>query len=467
MLVDLTEKRVSASELLDAHVARQEALHGRLNAVIATDMERARRDAKAIDEKRAKGAAVGPLAGIPMTIKDVFDVEGMPAVVGNSALANRPKTCRDADMVAAARTAGAVIWGKTNVPLMAGDMQTYNDVYGTTNNPYDTSRTTGGSSGGAAAALAAGITPLEIGSDIGGSLRHPANFCGVFSLKPTWNLLSQRGHVPPLPENFVAETDLNVVGPMARNAEDLKLLFGVLRGAPAAARKDIRGSRIALWDEEPGFPLAAEVRAKLHGAAKALEEQGAKVERAKPAISGEALMAPYITLLAAIIAAGFPEPLYRMMASTHEADMKALAGGASPYSMEGYRAASSASFREVSAAQAQRQKMKDTLAQFFDEGWSAILMPLGPVAAFTHRHQGTLIERTLEVDNAVTPYLTLLNWIALATALHAPALAAPAGRTAGGLPVGVQLVGPWNSEDRLFDFALALEETFAFQPPAL
>ena len=151
----------------------------------------------------------------------------LPATAGNPAFANRAKDCADAELVARTRKAGAVVWGKTNVPFMLGDFQSYNAIYGTTNNPYDVTRTPGGSSGGAAAALATGITPLEIGSDIGGSLRHPANFCGVCSLKPTWGVLPMRGHVPP-PPGFDAELDLGVGGPMARNVGDLKLLWDVL-----------------------------------------------------------------------------------------------------------------------------------------------------------------------------------------------------------------------------------------------
>lgn len=186
MLADLAAKRISARELLDAHVARHDALHNRLNAVVAADLERARSDALAIDEARMRGDKLGVLAGLPMTIKDGYDVEGLPAAAGNPIFAGRPKACRDAELVARTRREGAVIWGKTNVPFMLSDFQSYNAIYGTTNNPYDVTRVPGGSSGGAAAALATGMTPLEIGSDIGGSLRHPANFCGVCSLKPTW-----------------------------------------------------------------------------------------------------------------------------------------------------------------------------------------------------------------------------------------------------------------------------------------
>ncbi|HEV2561524.1 MAG TPA: amidase family protein [Rhizomicrobium sp.] len=466
MLADLAAKRISARELLDAHVARNEKIGRPLNAVIAMDLERASRDAARIDDARAKGAALGALAGLPMTIKDVFDVDGMPAVVGHPALVGRPKNVREADVVASARGAGAVIWGKTNVPLMAGDMQTFNSVYGTTNNPFDVTRTTGGSSGGAAAALSTGITPLEIGSDIGGSLRHPANFCGVCSLKPTWGALSQRGHIPPLPEHFF-DVDLNVVGPMARNSEDLKLLWGVLRGTKAQSRKEIKGARVALWDEDPGVPVSREVKARIEAAANALADAGAIVERAKP-FEIMALMPHYLTLLASLIACGFPDEIYNYFASSRAADLKFLADTGKLFSIEAYRASSTATFKEVAAANAARQKFKDALADFFASGWDAIISPLDAVTAFPHQQEAIMTERILDVDGEQWNYLHLLDWIAVATALHAPAMAVPAGRTASGLPVGVQIVGRWDNEDRLFDFGAAIEERLGgFAPPAL
>ena len=221
----LKAKEISAVELLKLSLARHEQTHSRLNAVVAADLERALDTAKAMDDLRAKGANLGPLCGLPMTIKDTLDVAGMAASSGVESL--RRRKAEDAAAIAQVRQAGAVIWGKTNVPVMAADWQSFNGLYGVTNNPWDVTRTPGGSSGGAAAALAAGVTPLEMGSDIGGSLRVPASFCGVFSHKPTWGLVSQRGHVPPTPGTH-AERDLNVVGPMARSARDLRLLLSVM-----------------------------------------------------------------------------------------------------------------------------------------------------------------------------------------------------------------------------------------------
>lgn len=466
MLADLAAKKISARELLDAHLARNDALHKKLNAVIETDIARAMKDAAAIDDARAKGKALGALAGLPMTIKDGFDVENMPATSGARGFHGRDKNCADADVVAAARKAGAVIWGKTNVPYMLGDIQSYNEIYGTTNNPYDVTRTPGGSSGGAAAALASGITPLEIGSDIGGSLRHPANFCGVVSLKPTWGVLSSRGHVPPAPDEFT-ESDLGVMGPMARNVGDLRLLWDVLRGKEGGAAKSVKGARIAIWDEEPGFALADDVRSAVGRAASALSQAGAVAGNARPPVSGEALMQPYMQILTAVLSAGLPDDVYNAFLSVREQDLKSVAENGPDARPAAFRLANTASYRDVARAVVIRQKQKDALAQFFDDGYDAVLMPITPVVAFPHNQKGSFADRTLEVDGKTEPYASLLNWISLATSLHAPALAVQAGRTPDGLPVGVQLVGRWNGEDRLFDLAHAIEQEFGFSPPAL
>ncbi|MBI1188113.1 MAG: amidase [Alphaproteobacteria bacterium] len=465
MIEDLAARRVSAEELLDAHVARCEAVNPRLNAVVATDLDRARSEARATDAARAKGETLGALAGVPMTVKDCFDVDGLPSVAGNPAFANRPKRCADADLVKAVRAAGAIVWCKTNVPLMAGDFQSYNAVYGTTNNPYDQARTPGGSSGGAAAALAAGITPLEIGSDIGGSLRHPANFCGVASLKPTWSQLPMRGHVPPPPGMHV-EFDLGVAGPMARTIGDLRLLYDVMAAAPTPTRP-VKGARIALWTDDPEFPLATDVRAAIETAGAALVRQGASVERIAAPVDTKALMDSYFTLLAPIISSGFPEEVYAMLNGARAACLEAVEAGADRYSPAGYIVASTAPYRDIAAAQTVRQRLKDQLEAFFDDGWDAILSPITTVPAFPHTQDGQLTERTLDCDNQRVAYLHALDWIALATSLHAPAIAAPVARTTTGLPIGAQIITRWDNEARALDIAEALEREIGPLPGPL
>jgi amidase len=447
--------------------ATGEDIAGRINCVTERDVESAHRAASAIDEARTHGKPLGALAGLPMTIKDGFDVAGLPAVAGNSALRHRARDCVDAEIVACARAQGAVIWGKSNVPFMLGDFQTYNSVYGTTNNPYDVSRTAGGSSGGAAAALAAGVTPLEIGSDIGGSLRHPASFCGVYALKPTWGTLSQRGHVPPLPGHF-AEIDLQVTGPMARNAGDLRLLWNALRARGPSEHKDIRGTRIFLWDHEAGFPLAREVRDRARVAAAALDRRGAAIETAKLPFRGEELVRVYLDLMVPILGATFPDGLYNSFLASRVADLEELSQGVGSLSAAAYRVRATASYRDVVAAMTARQAMKDKLAALFDAGIDAILCPVDPIVAFEHSQNLPPTARSIDVDGVSVPYMSLLVWIALATALHNPAIAAPGGLNANGLPIGVQLIGRWHGEDALFDLAMTLEEELGgFRAPVL
>jgi Asp-tRNAAsn/Glu-tRNAGln amidotransferase A subunit and related amidases len=453
LLADLTAHRVSARELLDAAVARAEATE-ELTAVVATDLDRARAAAAAVDEARAAGAEVGRLAGLPMTIKDGFDVTGMPAVCGSPSLVGRDPDVPDADVVAIARAAGAVLWGKTNVPLMLGDVQTYNAVYGTTRNPYDPERTSGGSSGGAAVALATGVTSLEIGSDLGGSLRIPAGFCGVHALKPTWGRLPGRGQVPPLPGTPYVEQDLGVVGPMARTAGDLRLLWEVLAGR-STTPTPASGLRVALWLDAP-LPLAGEVRSIVESAAEGLRAQGVAVELAAPPVDVDELIETYFGLLFPVIAAGLPaKVLDRLRAQRPEA-VAAVAAGASRYREQANIAFLTADDDAILAARGRRARMQRAVAAWF-ESYDAILAPVTAVPAFPHDHSGSLAARDVEVDGEAVPYLHLFDWIALASALHLPAVSAPAGRTAAGLPVGVQLIAPLDREDRLLDLAEALE----------
>ena len=302
----LESRRISAAELLDLVIARWRGQHAQINAVVAVDLDRARARARAVDELRLKGDPLGPLAGLPMTIKDTLDVEGLPASSGLAALKRRGSVA-DAAVVAAARREGAVIWGKTNVPVMAADWQSYNALYGATNNPWDLTRTPGGSSGGAAAALATGVTALEIGSDIGGSLRVPASFCGVFSHKPTWGQVSQRGHVPPAP-GTLAERDLNVVGPMARSARDLRLLLSVINEGPLAAKApppELKELRIGVWLDEDSYPLDPEVRRSPPASPSRSRRCGAVAEAVRP-VDGAALMEAYQLLLMSAIQPDLP-----------------------------------------------------------------------------------------------------------------------------------------------------------------
>ena len=236
----LRRRDVSSRELLEHYLARVERLNSPLNAVVTVDADSALKAADAADAAIARGDDVGPLHGVPMTVKDTYLTAGMRTTCGLPAWDHVPD--HDAEAVRRLRAAGAVIFGKTNTPTLAGDWQTYNSIFGASNNPWDTTRTTGGSSGGAAAAVATGMTALELGSDIGGSIRFPSNWCGVCGHKTTWGIVSQAGHLPPAP-GTLASTDLTVVGPLARDVTDLELALGVIAGAGGP-----RSRRVAAGD---------------------------------------------------------------------------------------------------------------------------------------------------------------------------------------------------------------------------
>lgn len=454
---------VTSEALLRAAVARNESLTGRLNAVVVTDIDRALERAREIDAARAAGGKLGPLAGLPMTIKDTLDVAGMPASAGVPKF--RDREAADADVVAAVRAAGAVIWGKTNVPVMASDFQSYNRLYGTTNNPWDLERTPGGSSGGAAAAVATGITALEVGSDIGGSLRTPASFCGVFSHKPTWGRVSQRGHVPPAP-GVPIEPDLNVVGPIARTARDLRLLLGVLDGRPSKAKPaPVKGLRVALWVDGPNFVVDAEVRAAIESFAGRLEEAGAVVTPVRP-VDSSALFDSYITLLLSLLGADLPANARLGFKALRPAAKLARKFGAGPLSWAAATVAYTATHRDWLAAEAVRGELQRQMAELFTR-YDVVLAPVSPVAAFPHDHT-PFLRRTLVCSGGQRiAYTTMLQWIALATALKLPATAVPAGPNNTGLPVGAQLIGPHGQDERVIAIAEGIEDALGglYVPP--
>lgn len=460
----LATRRVSAVELLKASLARHAETHGDLNAVVAADPDRALERARALDDARMRGEPVGPLAGLPMTVKDTFDVAGMAASSGVSEF--RRRMTGDAAAVAHARRAGAVIWGKTNVPVMAADWQSVNPLYGATNNPWDLKRTPGGSSGGAAAALAARVTALEIGSDIGGSLRVPAGFCGVFSHKPTWGMVSQRGHVPPWPGSH-SERDLNVIGPMARSARDLRLLLSIIENGPLAARAppaDLKETKIGLWLDDPLCPLDPEVRRVIQAFADQLREAGAHVEPVRSPVDMRALLHAYVTLLGGVLGEDLPPKMLRSMERVRFL-MRGRVERDGPLSSAAMVMGYTARHTEWLAADAVRARLRSEIDNVF-ERWHVILAPIAPVPAFPHDGR-PFQRRTLKTcDGRTIPYTSMLTWISLATALRLPATAVPAGLTAGGLPVGVQLIGPHAGDARSLAIAQALDENVrGFTPP--
>lgn len=455
-LAALETGQVGARELLAASVARTDALGTVLNAVVARDLDRAFAEADRIDQARTNGEPLGVLAGLPMTVKDTLDVEGLPASAGLRALLDRPAT--DAAVVAKVRVQDAVVWGKTNTPVKAGDWQTFNALYGTTTNPWDPARTCGGSSGGSAAAVASGLTALEIGADIGGSLRIPAAFCGIFAHKPTWGLVSQRGLVPPV--GVVADMDLAVVGPMARSARDLRLLLSVLADTaiPATAPPaELKGLRVGLWLDEPAFPLDAVVRATIEAFAARLAGEGAHVELVPSPIAAERLISTYTLLLFPLTNGDSPPvetAIYELLRGPAK---RARRMGAGPLSWAQGVLGATARHAEWRKADEDRARMGHELRRLF-ERHDVILAPIAPTSAFPHDHKPLLSRRLKLEDGRGVGHLNLLNWPALATTCGLPATAVPVGLDPSGLPVGVQVIGPRGGDALTLAVAQAIDE---------
>jgi amidase len=471
LLALLERREISAFELLDATLARIDALNPALNAVVAERRELARAAALASDERRARGQA-GPLDGLPMTIKDAFDVTGMPATTGAPPYRDRIPE-EDAAAVRRLRAAGAVILGKSNVSAWCMDFQATNPVYGTSNNPWDVTRTPGGSSGGAAAAVATGMSALELSSDLGGSIRWPAHACGIFGLKPTFGLVSKRGHNPP-PPGIPAEGDLSVAGPLARSAEDLGLMLDVIMGPPALdgvkpqleparhARPD--RLRVALWIDEPLAPVHPEVAGAVRDAAGRLSGAGATVdEAARPSASFADFYETYALLNHAIVAADLPEKVRQRIAASVP---DARPGDLDHRSLQARGARLDAT--GIAELHARRERLKQSFDAFF-RTFDVVLAPPAPVLAILHDHGPDLHSRMLDLGaNGTAPYLDFLKWSSLATVCHLPAAVVPVRRTGDGLPVGVQIIGPEGRDRTVLAVAAMLEALGCrYVPPAL
>jgi len=438
----LRAREISSVELLKAYLARVDRINPQLNALVVDDRKTALARARAADRALAKGESWGPLHGLPMSVKESFDLAGQPTTFGH-AHRKTHAAARDAVAVQRLKAAGAVIFGKTNVPVDLADFQSYNPLYGTTNNPWDPTRGAGGSSGGSAAAVAAGLTALEFGSDIGGSIRNPAAYCGVYGHKPTWSIVPKRGHtLLDLPS---AELDLSVVGPLARSAADLALALKVTAGPDELTARGLRyrlppapktlsGLRIAVWlDGAPAVDDA--VRTRIEAAARALAKAGAKLAyEARPDFDPQQAHATYATLLQANMAARRAD--YPSLVQARE---RLRADDRSDHAMA-LRAAT-ASFKEYFDANQQREQLRWAWHDFFGRH-DLMLMPITATPAFKHDHSEPAPARTLTVNGKPVPYFEQLFWAGLATASYLPSTVAPAGLSDGGLPVGLQIVGP-------------------------
>ena len=462
----IRNRSISATEMLEYFLARVTKFNPELNAIVVEDFDRAREFAKKADKALARDEVWGPLHGVPMTLKESFDVAGLMTTRGNPIWKhNRADT--DALPVTRLKQLGVNLFGKTNVPYNLADMQSYNDIYGTTNNPWDLSRSPGGSSGGSAATLAAGMTGLDAGSDIGGSIRNPAHFCGVFGHKPTWGLLPPRGHATP---GALSQSDLTVIGPLARSAADLEVATLAMAGPdeiqsagyqlalPPCPHPTLAGFRVAVWRNHELAPVTEETRKRIDAVAQAVEEAGGTVDyEARPNIDLAAAHDNYSLLLTAVMSS---------RNSAEEYD-KLKVKLNNPETSEDHQALlrrQLASYRDYALANEERTKSRWAWHEFF-KSWDVMLMPVMPTPAFEHDHRPAY-ERTLQVDNETRSYFDGVFWSGHAINNYLPATVVPTGAVGAGLPIGIQVVGPEYGDLKTIGFARLLEAAgFGFVAP--
>jgi len=444
LVAALSARKVSAAELTDQAIARIEARDPPINAVVVRDFERARTQAKAADAALARGER-GPLLGLPMTVKESHNVAGLPTTWGFEQ-ARGFIAAEDSVGVARLKAAGAVVLGKTNIPTSLADWQSVNPIYGRTNNPYDLTRSPGGSSGGGAAALAAGMVPLEFGSDIGGSIRVPAALCGVYGHKPSFDLIPNRGHAPPGADGL--GPPLAVVGPLARTAADLGLALDVLAGPdvplskayhlslPPARHSRLADYRVLILDQHPSAATDSEIRAALDTLGAKLSKHGATVTRANAKLPDLAKAQQiYGGILGVAMSLRGPEP-------------------------------SKASAVEWLGLLDEQLFLRRAWAALFEDVDVVVAPALGSVA-FPHDDTPGP-ERKMIIDGQPTPYFDQLAWPGLATPANLPATAIPIGQTAGGLPIGAQVVGGFLEDLTTIAFAGLVEREFGgFVPPRM
>lgn len=472
----LDARKISAVELLENTLARIGSLDARINAVVVRDFERAHVAARAADTALARGER-RPLLGIPMTVKEAFNVAGLPTTWGLP-VGRDWRPAEDAVAVARLKAAGAVILGKTNLAIAIADWQSFNPIYGTTNNPWDLTRTPGGSSGGSAAALAAGYVPLELGSDISGSLRVPAHLCGVFAHKPTSNLVPQRGHAPPHSQALATDltNGLGVCGPMARTGADLSAALDILAGPdeqeatayrlvlPPARHETLKDFRVLVLDSHPLLPVAGEIRTALDQLASRLAKAGANVARSSPLVPDLAESARLHTrMVRNFVAFGRPPAFFKKI----QENVAALKPDDD--SLKAWRTrAPLLSHHDWMTAEIARARLRQQWASLFRE-FDVVLCPPFAVTAFPHDQKPDQEDRTIDIDGEALPYLSVIVWATLATPPGLPATVMPVGRSKAGLPIGVQIIGPLFEDRTPLGFAQLVEREYGgfTKPPGI
>ncbi|AOY87182.1 amidase [Marinobacter salinus] len=477
LLADLKAGKISSETVTRAFLERIREYNADINAVITLDENKALEQAIAADKKLASGETPGALHGLPLTLKDTWEVAGMTTTAGAPPLRHHiPRV--HADVVQRLTDAGAIILGKTNVPIYATDLQSYNKLFGITNNPYNEDYTPGGSSGGAAAALASGMTPLEVGSDLAGSIRTPAHFCGVFGHKPTRSLVSFRGHIPG-PPGTQSRPDLVEGGPMARNSKDLELLLGVIAGPrPADARswsltmepstlETLDQARVGLWLDDPLCPIDAELTTGYQNLAAKLGDKGALVTEARHGLLNmEHILPAYFNLLGSLLSTSLKPAQRRQMRWIARLEKwLRFFGPVTPFIGEYGRGVNQTVY-QWAAWNEVREKMRVEIEELFG-GLDVLLTPVSPTTAIKHDHSQPVFKRRIIVAGQPRAYMDQFCWIALATLLGLPATSVPVGRTKAGLPYNIQVIGASGKDLTTIRFAQLLEDSglAGFEPP--
>jgi amidase len=456
LVTALNARDLSARELLDLHLERIARLDGPINSVVTLDSGRAQAEADAVDQARAAGRPVGPLAGVPVTVKDAIATAGMRSTGGAVELREHVPD-DDATVVAGIRDAGAVVFAKTNVPRWSGDYQTYNEMFGTTNNPWDLERTPGGSSGGPAAAVAMGFTGFEIGTDIGGSIRVPSSFCGVYGHKPSFGIIPTFGYL----DNSTWHrnvADVNVFGPIARSVDDLELLLGLLAGPnpddavawrldlPPARARALGEFRVAAWLDDEFAPVDPAVAAVMADAVTALERAGARIDHdRRPGIDAAMASRDGLALISAATA----------ISDSEGENSAASAGG------RGFE------HRAWDVLHRRRGEVRRRWAEFFVDV-DVLLCPVTVVPPFRHVHStdgANWMHATL-ADHGDRHYSDLIGWSALIGSAYLPVTVPPIGHTVDGLPVGLQVVAPYLHDRTSLAFARCMADVLGgYVPP--
>ncbi|MFE1270600.1 amidase family protein [Streptomyces sp. NPDC058758] len=471
-LTALRNGYITSRALLEQLLAHHAKFNPSLNAVATLDAAAARAAADKADQYLAStGRTLGPLHGLPMTVKDALETKGLRTTCGSPDLTDHIPTA-DADAVALLRTAGAVIIGKTNVPVMCQDIQTSNPIFGTTKNPFAADRTAGGSSGGPAAAVAAGLSSLEVGSDLAGSLRLPAAYCGVYALRTsrgTSPIVPTRGHIPR-PPGWLTSSDMLALGPIARTPADLDLLLDVLAAPapadasawqinlPAATKTCLNQYRIGIWADDAYCRVGADVRGLLATVAQAVRTAGARVDDTTRPVDFAASDKLFQRLMYATSAASSTDAAFAGEVAAADAladdDPSAL-----------YLKSRTMRHRDWARADEDRQKLRATWATYF-ETHDLLITPAAPTAAVLDQTSVPVPQRYITVDGQKRSYYDQTAWINLAGPVGLPSLIVPAGQTADGLPLAIQLIGPHLTDRTLISVAQLLASVLPTAPKA-